>query len=116
MAKGPDLARSTVIGKGTVLEGSFCLDHDLWVDGRVHGQLVCAGGSLYVGPEGEICAPRIEVGKATIAGRVEGLLRVRGEVRLEAGAVFRGWLVTPHVFVAEGATMEADPQYAPSDV
>lgn len=98
-----------------MFDGSFRLEHDLWVDGRVRGPLVSTSGGLVVGPEGEVRAPVIEVGRATISGQVEGLLRAREQVRLEPGARFRGWLLTPHLFVAEGAILEADPQYAPAE-
>jgi cytoskeletal protein CcmA (bactofilin family) len=115
MRRGPDPARSTIIGQGTVLEGSFRLEHDLWIDGQVRGPLVSTRGGLVVGPEGELTAPLIEVGRAKISGHVEGLLRAREQVRLEPGARFRGWLLTPHLFVAEGAILEADPHYAPAE-
>ena len=113
MKKGPSPERTTIIGKGTVLTGSFRLEYDLWVHGVVEGSQVIAGGLLFVGSEGRVVAPRIEVGAARIAGRVEGLLTAREDVHLEAGAHFRGWLLTPHLFVADGATLEADQRYSP---
>lgn len=98
----------TVIGQGTVLEGILKMEHSLRIEGTLKGQLVTSQ-SLVVGPGGEVEAGLIEVGDATISGKVSGKLRARQRVYLSASAVFRGTVETPQLVIEEGAIFVAAP-------
>ncbi|MGQ9559119.1 MAG: bactofilin family protein [Candidatus Oleimicrobiaceae bacterium] len=99
MGKGGEL--STIIGRGSVIEGSVTVVNSLRVDGRINGNVVTPE-SLVVGKDGEIKG-EISVGNAVIGGRVEGKILAKGKVVLEAKAYFRGELRTTKLVIDEGA-------------
>ncbi len=92
---------STIIGRGTVVEGTVSVVNSLRVDGRIHGN-VSATESLVVGKEGEIQG-EIDVSNAVIGGHVEGKILAKGKVVLESKAFFRGELRTARLVIDEGA-------------
>ena len=98
----------TVIGAGSVLEGTFSIERDLRIDGTLHGRCLSVGKRLVVGKSGDVEASVIEAGEAVISGKVVGALSVRRQVRLEAGARFRGILRTPRLVIEEGAELRED--------
>lgn len=99
---------TTQIGRGSVLEGSFQLEHDLRVEGVLHGPLLSTRKSLIVAEGGEVCAQEIEVDSAVIRGTVVGVLRARQQVHMEAGGRFRGLLETPRLVLEMGAELVED--------
>ncbi|MDZ7337775.1 MAG: polymer-forming cytoskeletal protein [candidate division KSB1 bacterium] len=92
---------STIIGRGTVIEGSVAVVNSLRVDGRVNGN-VSATEALVVGKDGEIKG-EINVNNAVIGGHVEGKILAKGKVVLESKAYFRGELRTARLVIDEGA-------------
>jgi cytoskeletal protein CcmA (bactofilin family) len=99
VGKGGEL--STIIGRGTVIEGSVTVVNSLRVDGRINGN-VSTPESLVVGKDGEIKG-EITVGNAVIGGRIEGKKHANGKVDLENKAYFRGELRTSKLVIDEGA-------------
>ncbi len=99
VGKGGEL--STIIGRGSVIEGSVTVVNSLRVDGRINGN-VSTPESLVVGKDGEIKG-EISVGNAVIGGRVEGKILAKGKVVLEGKAYFRGELRTTKLVIDEGA-------------
>ena len=95
---------ATVIGRGSVVEGSLVLTHPIRVEGTLKGSLKTTG-SLVVGEEGEVVGEILEVGDATINGKVSGNLVASGRVHLVAGGEFRGTVVAPHFILEEGAIL-----------
>ena len=98
--------KDTLIGAGTVLDGTFDIEYDVRVDGTLRGERLATRQCLTVGPEGRVEAAQIEVGEAQIDGQVDGLLRAKERVHLKAGAHFRGVLQTPKLVIEEGARLE----------
>lgn len=92
---------STIIGRGTVIEGSVSVVNSLRVDGKINGN-VSATESLVVGKDGEVQG-EITVNNAVIGGHVEGKILAKGKVVLEARAYFRGELRTTRLVIDEGA-------------
>lgn len=95
---------TTVIGSGSVVEGSLVLTHPIRVEGTLKGSLKTEG-SLVVGEDGEVIGEVLEVGDATISGKVSGKLVVSGSVRLVAGGELHGTVVVPHLILEEGALL-----------
>ena len=95
---------ATVIGCGSVVEGSLVLAHPIRVEGTLKGSLKTEG-ALVVGAEGEVIGELLEVGDATISGKVSGRLVVSGSVRLVAGGELHGTVVAPHLILEEGALL-----------
>ena len=96
---------TTLIGRGTVLDGTFELEHDLRVEGVLRGAWLSTRGSLIVAAGGEVHSQRIEVGSVVIRGTVVGALRARQQVHMEAGGRFRGQLETPRLVLEVGAEL-----------
>ena len=93
---------NTVVGKGTVLDGYFEVQEGIRVDGTLSGRLA-ASGTLVVGPAGEVRAEVVKVGDALIAGRLEGSLQARNQVKLESSAVLIGDVTARVLIIEEGA-------------
>ena len=104
---GKDGHRDTLIGAGTVLDGTFDIEYDVRVDGTLRGERLATRQRLTVGPEGQVQADSIEVAEALIDGRVDGRLVASERVHLAAGARFKGVLLTPKLVIEEGALLQA---------
>ena len=74
---GKDGHRETLIGAGTVLDGTFDIEYDVRVDGTLRGKRLATQQRLTVGPEGQVQADCIEVAEALIDGQVDGRLVAR---------------------------------------
>jgi len=96
--------KNTVVGKGSVLEGSFNVENDIHVDGTLKGQLV-SKGILVVGASGAIEADLIQVREAVIAGRVQGNIEASERVRLESTAELEGDVRAKILIIEEGAKL-----------
>ena len=96
--------KNTVVGKGSVLEGSFNVENDIHVDGTLKGQLV-SKGILVVGASGAIEADLIQVREAVIAGRVQGNIEASERVRLELTAELEGDVRAKILIIEEGAKL-----------
>ena len=102
-AAGKD-ALNTVVGKDTVLNGSFEVQDGIRVDGVLTGQLT-SSGILVVGPSGRVEADPIRVRDAVIAGTLVGKLEATNQVKLEASAVLVGDIRAQVLIIQEGAVM-----------
>ena len=103
MAKQNGGQLNTIVGKGSVLEGTFNINNSLRVDGSIKGRLT-VGDSLTVGKEGVIEAD-IETKKATVAGKVIGTLKASERIVLESSSTLEGDLKTKFLVIEEGAVV-----------
>jgi len=92
---------STILGRGSMLEGTLSVQHSLRVDGKLKGK-ISTTESLVVGKEGEIEGDAA-VKNAVIGGKMMGNLTAAGKVVLEAKALFQGELKTAKLVIDEGA-------------
>jgi cytoskeletal protein CcmA (bactofilin family) len=97
---------NTVIGKGSVIEGTITVQNSLRIDGRIHGQ-VQVSDSLVVGKDGEIDG-EVRVRNAVIGGRVKSRITASGKVVLEAHAIVHGEVKTSKLVIDEGATFDGN--------
>jgi cytoskeletal protein CcmA (bactofilin family) len=97
---------NTIIGKGTVVEGSISVQNSLRVDGRINGNLSTTE-SVVVGKDGEING-EVRVGNAVIGGRIEGKVIAKGKVVLESKSFFRGEMKTSKLVIDEGAFFDGN--------
>ena len=95
-------ALNTVVGRDSVLEGSFDIHDGLRVDGTLKGQL-SSSGTLVVGPSGKVEADPVRVRDAVIAGQLSGKLEASHMVRLESTAVLVGDITAEVLVIEEGA-------------
>ncbi len=103
MAQKADVL-NTVVGKGSVLEGSFEVTDSIRVDGILRGKLI-SSGALIVGTSGEIEAEPIHVKDAIVAGRVRGTLHASRMVKLESSAIVVGDITAQVLVIEEGAVL-----------
>ncbi len=100
-----DAHNSTLIGAGTVLDGTLDIEYDVRIDGTLRGERLATRQALTVGSEGEVQAASIEVAEAFLDGRVNGWLKATEQVYFKAGARFKGGLQTPKLVIEEGASL-----------
>ncbi|HXA01362.1 MAG TPA: polymer-forming cytoskeletal protein [Cytophagaceae bacterium] len=93
---------STIIGKGTVLEGDIETLGNLRIEGKAIGNIkskskIALGDSSIV--EGNIIAQNAE-----IAGEVKGTLEVSDLLILKSGSVIHGDIITNRIIIESGAS------------
>lgn len=94
----------TVIGSGSLMEGTLEIDHSIRVYGVFRGHVVGLS-RLVVGDGGEVEVDVLVVGDAEIHGKVTGRVQASHSVRLGATAQLHGTIETPHLIVEEGARL-----------
>jgi cytoskeletal protein CcmA (bactofilin family) len=93
---------STIIGKGTVLEGNIETLGNIRIEGRAIGNVVskskiAMGESSMV--EGNILAQNAE-----IAGEVKGVVEISDMLILKSSAIVHGDIITNKMIIESGAT------------
>jgi cytoskeletal protein CcmA (bactofilin family) len=78
----------TVIGKGTLIEGTVRVAGPVQVDGVIEGALI-AEGHVSIGPTGAVLGELVAA-ELDLGGRAEGHVQVRDHLRVAPGAVARG--------------------------
>ena len=91
----------TVIGCGTVIEGTVRVSHDIRVDGTIKGKIAIEG-DLIVGSTGIIEAD-IEARSTKLGGKVVGNLTAKDRIELEENASVMGDIKTKDLIINEGA-------------
>lgn len=95
---------NTIIGRGSVIEGTLTVQSSLRVDGKIIGTVQVAD-SLIVGKDGEI-EGEVRVKNAVIGGKVKNKIVATGKVVLEAKSVVYGEVKTSRLVIDEGAVFE----------
>jgi cytoskeletal protein CcmA (bactofilin family) len=93
---------STIIGKGTVLEGNIETLGNLRIEGKAIGNVkskskIALGDSSLV--EGNIIAQNAE-----IAGEVKGFIEVSDLLILKSGSIIHGDIITNRIIIESGAS------------
>jgi cytoskeletal protein CcmA (bactofilin family) len=81
-------AEPTIIGKGTVVEGTVRVSGRVQIDGQIDGTLI-AEGHVSVGPDGSILG-EVSADELAVGGKVEGKITVRGHLHVAPNGVARG--------------------------
>lgn len=102
MEKGNEKGLHTIIGSGTVIEGTIVVPHSVRIDGTLKGKLETTE-TLTVGSTGRIEAD-VTARNAIIGGIVQGNLNIQERVELESKSSLVGDLVTRDLVINEGAT------------
>lgn len=96
----------TVIGAGTIIEGTLTIGHDVRVDGTIKGKLII-DGDLIVGSTGVIEAD-IEVNSTKLGGKIIGNLNAKERIELEENATVMGDIKTIDLVINEGAVFHGN--------
>ncbi len=92
---------NTLVGHGTVIEGSLNVSSSMRVDGKILGKITCSD-SLLVGKTGVLEAS-VKVKNATIGGKVVGDIEADEVVILEGNSAVIGDVTTKKLIIEEGA-------------
>ncbi|MCY3760871.1 MAG: polymer-forming cytoskeletal protein [Gemmatimonadetes bacterium] len=111
-ANGSGQPLNTIIGSGTLFEGTMKVDNSVRVDGTFKGELSCSG-ALTISQSGEAYA-QIEGVEVYINGIVKGTIRAE-KVRLDSQARFVGEVHTSSLSVSEGAVFHGNCVMEPTD-
>ena len=102
---GPDNEEATsVIGEGSVFEGSFEVPGNLRVDGRFKGELNVTE-TLVVGKNGFVDAA-VKTKSAIVAGTIQGDLNASEKITLQSGSRLEGEMVTSKLVIEEGVSFQ----------
>ena len=102
--KNQSMGDVSLIGKGSVLEGTIKTDGGVRIDGRVIGEVV-AKGSAAVGEGGEVDGS-LTAKNISVAGRVQGNLTATEKLTLEARSIVSGDIRAARLIVDEGAVFD----------
>lgn len=91
---------NTIIGRGTVMEGTVTVENGVRIDGVFKGELKCSG-TLTISQNGQAYA-ELEGKEVYVNGIVRGTVRAQ-KVRLDSQARFIGDIHTSALSMAEGA-------------
>jgi cytoskeletal protein CcmA (bactofilin family) len=91
------------LSSGTLVKGNIVAEEDFRIDGKVEGQIECAG-KLVVGPQAEITGD-IHCQNADIIGKVNGNIVVRETLSIKASGVFTGEIIATRLEVESGAVL-----------
>lgn len=95
---------NTIIGKGTVIDGTIRVQSSLRVDGKITGNVLTTE-SLIIGKDGEV-EGEIRVKNAVVGGNVKGQIFASGKVILEARSFVTGEVKTAKLAINDGAKFE----------
>jgi cytoskeletal protein CcmA (bactofilin family) len=94
----------TLIGEGTLLEGNCISEADIRIEGEVIGDLRTSG-EVVIGEKGSVRS-EIQAKDVTIAGRMEGTVRVTGIVRITASGRLIGTVEAASLIIEKGAIFQ----------
>jgi cytoskeletal protein CcmA (bactofilin family) len=104
MFSKPERPGHTVIGAGTVFEGTLRVAGTIQVDGTVRGDLL-ADGHVDVGPKG-IVEGQVSGDSVAIGGRVEGRVTARTVLHMVKTGLVKGDVHYGSLQVDRGANIE----------
>ena len=98
----PEGAMSTILGRGTSIEGHMEVSQSLRIDGVFKGSL-SATDTLIVGSTGELADVDVKVKNAIIGGKVKGNVTASNKITLESTSSLEGDLTAKLLVIEEGA-------------
>ena len=102
---GPDNEEATsVIGEGSMFEGTFEVTGNLRVDGKFKGDLDVSD-TLVVGKTGQVDAT-VKTKCAVVAGTIQGDLNASDKITLQSGSRLEGEMVTSKLVIEEGVSFQ----------
>jgi cytoskeletal protein CcmA (bactofilin family) len=103
--KESDLSRlDTLVGSGTIFDGSLTSKESICVEGHVRGKIVCEG-SLIVGEKGRVDAD-VFADTILLGGEVNGNIVAKTKLEITTSGKLRGDIKTGSLIIAEGVVFE----------
>lgn len=112
--KDSDMNRlDTLIGSGTIFEGTLTSKESICVEGTVRGKIVC-DGSVIVGEKGRVDAD-IFADTVLLGGEVNGNIVSKTKLEITTSGKLRGDIKTGSLIIAEGVIFEGKCQMITED-
>jgi cytoskeletal protein CcmA (bactofilin family) len=112
--KDSDLNRlDTLIGNGTIFEGSLTSKESICVEGTVRGKIDCEG-SVIIGEKGRVDAD-IFADTVLLGGEVNGNIVSKTKLEITTSGKLRGDIKTGSLIIAEGVLFEGKCQMITED-
>lgn len=92
------------LDRGTEFTGELRFRDLMRIDGKFKGKIQ-SPNTLIVGEGGEVDA-EIDVGTASVSGRVEGTLKAKSKIEIHAKGRVYGTLITPSLVIEDGAMFQ----------
>lgn len=103
--KGADANRlDTIVGPGTICEGSITSKESICVEGTVRGKIICEG-SVVVGEKGRVDAD-IAADSVILNGMVNGHIVAKTRLEITTNGKLKGDIKTGSLIIAEGVLFE----------
>jgi len=103
--KNADLNRlDTLIGNGTIFDGTLTSKESICVEGLVKGKIICEG-SVIVGEKGRVDAD-IFADTIVLGGEVNGNISAKTRLEITTSGKLRGDIRTGRLIIAEGVIFE----------
>ena len=96
-----DSAATTVIAKGTTIEGKFACGENVRLDGAIHGEVKV--DKRFVMGDGSYVQGNILALNAAIKGKIKGDIHVKEALHLMDTAIIEGNITAKTMIVEEGA-------------
>ncbi|MBL7810188.1 MAG: polymer-forming cytoskeletal protein [Saprospiraceae bacterium] len=96
-----DGAATTVIAKGTTIEGKFACGENVRLDGAIHGEVKV--DKRFVMGDGSYVQGNIIARDAAIKGKIKGDIHVKEALHLMDSAIIEGNITAKTMVVEEGA-------------
>lgn len=103
-SSGTGQPSATIVDANTIIDGSLSTSHDLRIDGRVTGTLMC-NGVLHVAEGAEVDAT-VEASSIIVGGTLSGEITCHGRLEIRSTGTVRGRVETGRLIVVEGAVYE----------
>ena len=97
---------NTILGKGSVINGTVKIESSVRLDGRLIGELHSTG-AVTIGSDGNVDG-NIFARSAVIGGKVKGSIETTDHIVLEDRSVVIGDLKTSKLTIDEGAMFEGN--------
>ncbi len=113
MAKTYEKSIRAFLGEGTEFKGVITFEGTVRVDGDLEGE-VLTEDTFIIGTAGNVRAD-VKAGVVIVMGKMEGRIEAREKCELRVGSHVRGEILTPSIYIEEGAVFEGVCNLPPGD-
>ena len=92
---------NSIVGELTKLKGDFEIDGVLRIDGAFEGSIK-GNTQVLIGEQGKAVMD-LDADEIIIGGKVEGKIKVRGNVKMLASGYLKGEVTAKHIIIEPGA-------------
>lgn len=103
---GMDDKNTTILREDASFEGKLVFDGNVLVNGKFKGEII-SNGDLTIG-NGGLVEGTVEIGTVHVFGEVQGNIKAKQKIVINAPAVVKGDITAPSLVIEEGAVFEGN--------